>query len=215
MWCFRARACRWNCPKSCAICANEKKEQFRTKLVPIVSSARAASIIARKWMQKYDYIPDAFVVEGPKAGGHLGFAPENLTDPTTAWKSWFPRWSKPSNLWEDAKGIAVPVIAAGGVYSGEDIARFLDLGASGVQMGTRFVATYECDADDRFKEAYLKAKPEDVTIIKSPVGMPGRALFNKFIEAARRRLEKTFQMRISLRQNLRTGKDALLASPPR
>lgn len=125
------------------------------------------------------------MVEGPKAGGHLGFAPENLTDPHYSLEELVPQVVETVKPLEDAKGIAVPVIAAGGVYSGEDIARFLDLGASGVQMGTRFVATYECDADDRFKEAYLKAKPEDVTIIKSPVGMPGRALFNKFIEAAR------------------------------
>lgn len=180
-------------PKILRDMCDEKKEQFRTKLVPIVSSARAASIIARKWMQKYDYVPDAFVVEGPKAGGHLGFAPENLTDPHYSLEELVPQVVETVKPLEDAKGIAVPVIAAGGVYSGEDIARFLDLGASGVQMGTRFVATYECDADDRFKEAYLKAKPEDVTIIKSPVGMPGRALFNKFIEAARDGSKKPFK----------------------
>lgn len=180
-------------PKILRDMCDEKKEQFRTKLVPIVSSARAASIIARKWVQKYGYIPDAFVVEGPKAGGHLGFAPENLADPHFRLEELVPQVVEAVKPLEDAKGAAVPVIAAGGVYSGEDIARFLDLGASGVQMGTRFVATYECDADERFKEAYVQARPEDVTIIKSPVGMPGRALFNKFIEAARDGSKKPFK----------------------
>ena len=87
----------------------------------------------------------------------------------------------------------MPVIAAGGVYSGEDIAQFMALGASGVQMGTGVVATYECDADERFKEAYVQAKAEDVTIIRSPVGMPGRALLNSFIEAAREGAKKPFK----------------------
>lgn len=180
-------------PKILRDMCEEKKQQFRTRLVPIVSSARAASLIARKWMQKYSYVPDAFVVEGPKAGGHLGFAPENLSDPGYSLEELVPQVVEAVKPLEDARGEAVPVIAAGGVYSGEDIARFLDLGASGVQMGTRFVATYECDADDRFKEAYLKAKQEDVTIIKSPVGMPGRALFNTFIEAARNGSRKPFK----------------------
>lgn len=94
---------------------------------------------------------------------------------------------------EDQHGRAVPVIAAGRVYTGADIKRFLDLGAAGVQMGTRFVATHECDADERFKQTYLTARPEDVTIIKSPVGMPGRALGNEFINAAREGLKKPFK----------------------
>ena len=92
-----------------------------------------------------------------------------------------------------AADMKIPVIAAGGVYTGEDIKKYMDLGASGVQMGTRFVATYECDADDRFKQAYIDAKQEDVTIIKSPVGMPGRALQNDFIEAARQGNKKPFK----------------------
>lgn len=171
----------------------EKKEAFKTKLVPIVSSGRAASLIARKWIQKYHYTPDAFVVEGPKAGGHLGFSPEALTDPHYSLEELVPQVVEAVKPLEDQSGRAVPVIAAGGVYSGGDIARFLDLGASGVQMGTRFVATHECDADNRFKEAYVQARPEDVTIIKSPVGMPGRALLNKFIEAARSGNKKPFK----------------------
>ena len=180
-------------PKILHDACEEKKEQFRTKLVPIVSSARAATIIARKWLQKYGYLPDAFVVEGPKAGGHLGFAPEYLTDPNFSLEGLIPEVVVACKPLEDKKGGAFPVIAAGGVYSGEDIAQFMDLGASGVQMGTRFVATYECDADERFKEAYVQAKAEDVTIIRSPVGMPGRALLNSFIEAAREGAKKPFK----------------------
>lgn len=180
-------------PKILREACEEKKELFKTKLVPIVSSARAASIIARKWLQKYDYAPDAFVVEGPKAGGHLGFSAEDLTDPNHSLEELVPQVVDAVKIFEDAKGVAIPVIAAGGVYSGEDIARFLELGASGVQMGTRFVATHECDADERFKQAYVQAKQEDITIIKSPVGMPGRALFNKFIEASRNGTKKPFK----------------------
>lgn len=169
------------------------KEAFKTKLVPIVSSGRAASLIAKKWLSRTGYMPDAFVVEGPRAGGHLGFAPENLTDPQFALEILVPQVVEAVKPLEDKVGHAIPVIAAGGVYTGEDIKRFMDLGAAGVQMGTRFVATYECDADDRFKEAYLAAKEEDVTIIKSPVGMPGRALVNTFIESMREGGRKPFK----------------------
>ena len=162
-----------------------KKEEFKTKLVPIISSGRAATLIARKWMASTGYMPDAFVVEGPKAGGHLGFKREEINDPNFALEVLVPQVVEAAKRLEDQKGRAVPVIAAGGIYTGEDIKKFLDLGASGVQMGTRFVATKECDADDRFKQSYIAAREEDITIIKSPVGMPGRALQNDFIEAAR------------------------------
>ena len=161
----------------------EKKEEFRTKLVPIVSSARAASIICKKWLNRHGYLPDAFVVEGPKAGGHLGYKPEEIDDPQHALETVVPQVVDAVKVFEDEHGKAIPIIAAGGVYSGDDIRRFLDMGASGVQMGTRFVATEECDADIRFKQAYVDAKEEDIAIIKSPVGMPGRALKNRFIEA--------------------------------
>ncbi len=161
----------------------EKKQEFRTKLVPIVSSARAASIICKKWLSRAAYLPDAFVVEGPKAGGHLGYKPEELDSPEHALETVVPQVIEAVKPFEDAHGKKIPIIAAGGVYSGEDIRYFLDIGAAGVQMGTRFVATEECDANIRFKEAYVKAQKEDITIIKSPVGMPGRALKGRFIEA--------------------------------
>ncbi len=171
----------------------EKKEEFKTKLVPIVSSGRAATVIAKKWLSRFGYLPDAYVVEGPKAGGHLGFKRDEITEPRHALEVLVPEVVEAVKPLEDAHGRAVPVIAAGGVYTGADIKKFLDLGAAGVQMGTRFVATHECDADERFKQSYLAAREEDVTIISSPVGMPGRALTNDFIRAARDGLKKPFK----------------------
>ena len=172
-------------PKILLDTCEEKKEQFKTKLVPIVSSARAASVIAKKWQSRTGLLPDAFVVEGPKAGGHLGYKYEEITDKDHTLEHIVPEVVETVKGLEDQKGQPIPVIAAGGIYSGEDIANIMELGASGVQMGTRFVATNECDADIKFKEAFVNAKEEDITIIKSPVGMPGRALFNNFIKAVR------------------------------
>lgn len=180
-------------PKILFDTCERKKEEFKTCLVPIVSSARAASVITRKWLQRFDYLPDAFVVEGPKAGGHLGFSHENLTDPGHSLEQIVPQVVETMKAFEDKKGRRIPIIAAGGVYTGADIKQFLDLGAAGVQIGTRFVATHECDADERFKQAYVNAKEEDITIIKSPVGMPGRALFNNFIDSMRDGNRKPFK----------------------
>lgn len=171
----------------------EKKEELRTRLVPIISSGRAARIIAKKWLSRFSYQPDAFVVEGPKAGGHLGFKRQDIDDPAHALENLVPEVVEAVKPLEDKSGRAVPVIAAGGVYTGADIRRFLELGASGVQMGTRFVATDECDADIRFKQSYLDAKKEDITIISSPVGMPGRAIQNEFIAKSREGLKKPFK----------------------
>ncbi|MBD5642241.1 MAG: nitronate monooxygenase [Desulfovibrio sp.] len=174
------------------LCA-EKKEEFRTKLVPIISSGRAAKVIAKKWLSRFDYLPDGFVVEGPKAGGHLGFKPEEIPNPDMALEKLVPEVVDAVKPLEDKYGRAIPVIAAGGIYTGADIRKFLNLGAAGVQMGTRFVATHECDADIRFKQSYLDARKEDITIISSPVGMPGRALGNEFIEKSRAGLKKPFK----------------------
>ena len=180
-------------PKHLLQACEEKKEEFKTKLVPIVSSARAATLIARKWLSRFDYLPDAFVVEGPKAGGHLGFAEEHIFDDSFALEKLVGGVVDAAKALEDKAGRAIPVITGGGVFSGSDIAKMLSLGASGVQMATRFVATDECDADMRFKQAYVNAKEEDVTIIHSPVGMPGRALRNDFIESAREGKRKPFK----------------------
>lgn len=157
-------------------------EETGVALVPIVSSGRAAAILAKKWSTKYGRLPDGFVVEGPMAGGHLGFKAEQLDDPEFAIEKLVAEVVEAVKPFEEASGKAIPVIAAGGIYTGADIKRMLDLGASGVQMGTRFVATIECDADVAFKEAYVAAGKDDVTIIKSPVGMPGRALKNVFLD---------------------------------
>ena len=153
-----------------------------TKLVPIVSSARAARVITEKWHNLYNYLPDAFVVEGPKAGGHLGFKDEQINDEHFSLEHILPEVIDEVKDIETHYGKNIPVIVAGGIYTGEDIKRFREMGAAGVQMGTRFVTTEECDASDIFKQTYIEAKQEDIQIIKSPVGMPGRAIFSKFIQ---------------------------------
>ncbi len=154
----------------------------KTKLVPIVSSARAAVILCRKWLKKYDYLPDGFVVEGPKAGGHIGFKHEQIDDPDFVLENLVSEVLEAVRPYASETNGAIPVIAAGGIYTGEDILKFLEMGAAGVQLGTRFVATHECDADIAFKQAFVDSKKEDMVIIKSPVGMPGRAIRNVFID---------------------------------
>jgi nitronate monooxygenase len=156
-------------------------EGCKTKLIPIVSSGKAAAIIAKRWIDKFNYIPDAIVVEGPRAGGHLGFKKENIFDPKYELENLLPAVLTQAKLLEDKYNKAIPVIPAGGIYTGADIYKFIKMGASGVQMATRFVATYECDASDEFKRSYLQAKEEDIVIIDSPVGMPGRAIRNQFL----------------------------------
>lgn len=153
----------------------------KTALVPIISSARAADIIIKKWVMKYDFLPDAFVVEGPLAGGHLGFKEEDLNNCNFSLERLIPQVLEKIKSYEEKFKKKIPVIAAGGIFSGGDIHKFLKLGAAGVQMGTRFVATNECDASDEFKKQFLKCTKEDIGIIKSPVGLPGRAIRNKFI----------------------------------
>jgi len=152
------------------------------KVVPIVSSARAARLIFRFWLKRYGDIPDAVVVEGPKAGGHLGFKEDQIDDPDFALERILPDVVAVVKSYEDKLHRTIPVIAAGGVFTGTDIYNFFKLGASGVQMGTRFVATHECDADIRFKESYVSCREDDIEIIKSPVGMPGRAIRSRFLK---------------------------------
>jgi NAD(P)H-dependent flavin oxidoreductase YrpB (nitropropane dioxygenase family) len=156
-------------------------KESKTKLVPIVSSARAAKIICNKWKNNYNYLPDAIVVEGPKAGGHLGFKVEQLEDEKYSLERLIPEVVTIANSFKGEKNI--PVIAAGGISSGEDIHRFIEMGASGVQMGTMFITTKECDASDAFKNVFITAKQEDIKIIQSPVGMPGRAIDGEFIQS--------------------------------
>ena len=157
---------------------------MKTKLVPIVSSGRAANIITQKWKQNFDYLPDAFVVEGPKAGGHLGFKADQLQAVSNTLENLVDEVLKVAREIKEKFNKEVPVIAAGGIFTGRDMFQIMKRGASAVQLGTRFVATEECDASDEFKNAYINAKEEDIQIIKSPVGMPGRSILNRFLQEA-------------------------------
>lgn len=156
-------------------------EGAKTKLAPIVSSARAAKLLCQKWFAEYKYIPDAIVVEGPKAGGHLGYKEEQLVDEHYALESIVPEIVAEVHAFEAEHGCHIPVIAGGGIYTGEDIYRIMSLGAAGVQMGSIFVTTTECDASETFKKTYIESSKEDIEIIASPVGMPGRAIGGEFL----------------------------------
>ena len=149
------------------------------KLIPVVSSARTLAIICKKWKNNFDKLPDAVIVEGPRAGGHLGYSHQSINDDTAPGLA-----EIIVEVVELANSFtpAIPVIAAGGIFDGNDIADFLKLGASGVQMATRFVCTDECDAHINFKQAYLNSKAQDITIIASPVGLPGRVINSRFVE---------------------------------
>ena len=150
----------------------------RVALIPIVSSARALRIICSKW-QRFGRLPDAVVVEGPRAGGHLGFKPEELEeDSQVTLEQLTIETIEMANTYDPP----IPVIAAGGIFDGADIARFLELGAAGVQMATRFVCTDECDVHENFKAAYIAANDGDMKIISSPVGMPARCVDNDFLK---------------------------------
>jgi nitronate monooxygenase len=157
-------------------------EDSSVSLLPIVSSARVAELILRVWNKRYKRTADAIILEGPLAGGHLGFSEKQLNQPAEySLENLLPKVLETVEVYEDRYGKKIPVIAAGGIFSGMDIARMLSLGAAGVQMATRFVCTVECDASQEFKQSYIDAKEEDIVIIKSPVGMPGRAIQNKFL----------------------------------
>lgn len=168
----------------------------KTKIAPIVSSLRCCKLIVKHWIKKYNYAPDMIVIEGPEAGGHLGFSNEELEneqkprleDITKEVVQYVREVEKEQNK-------EIPVISAGGIWDNQDIKKYLEIGASGVQMATRFVATYECDASEEFKKAYINAKKEDIKLIKSPVGLPGRAICNDFIkkvEAEKSKITKCY-----------------------
>ncbi len=158
-------------------------EDSSVSLLPIVSSARVAELILRVWDKRYERTADAIILEGPLVGGHLGFSEEQLKHPEKySLDNLLPEVLETVKVYEDKYGKKIPIIAAGGIFNGKDIARMLSLGASGVQMATRFVCTVECRVSQEFKQSYLDAKEEDIVIIKSPVGMPGRAIKNKFLK---------------------------------
>lgn len=172
----------------------EGRKKQRTMIAPIVSSVKSAMVICRMWDRKHKTAPDFVVIEGPCAGGHLGFSEEQLTELGADTES-VSKTYKQSKYEEEIRSIIntvkefadkykkeIPVIVAGGVYDHADILRQLELGANGAQVATRFVTTEECDADIAYKQAYIHAKEEDIVIVKSPVGMPGRAIKNRFLE---------------------------------
>lgn len=155
----------------------------RTKIAPIVSSKKAVDVILKLWDRKYQRVPDLVVIEGPEAGGHLGFSRKELE----------------RAIWEEYKGeveqiisrvgeyekkyqVRIPIVMGGGIFSRADVERVMNLGVDGVQVATRFVTTEECDAAEEYKQAYIQCRKEDIVIVDSPVGMPGRAIRNRFLE---------------------------------
>ena len=160
----------------------ELVKNTKTKIAPIVSSVKSAKVICKLWDRHYSKAPDMVVIEGPKAGGHLGFSKdevENITD--EEYDQEIVAIKQVVDEYADKYSKQIPVIFGGGVYDKSDVEHYMGLGIDGVQMGTRFVTTYECDASDEYKQAYINAKKEDIRIVKSPVGMPGRAIYNDFM----------------------------------
>ncbi len=157
-------------------------KNIHTKFVPKVSSAKAARLIFSSWAKNFNYVPDAVVVEGPLAGGHLGFKKEQLLNESESLESIVEKTVEEIKYFENDFDKEIPVIAGGGIYDGKDIYHIMQKGAKGVKMGTRFVTTHECDASIKFKETYINSEEKDVTLIDSPVGLPGRAIRNKFVD---------------------------------
>ncbi len=159
-----------------------RSEKGPITFLPIVSSPKAASVILRYWAKKYNRLPDGLVIEGPLAGGHLGFKREDLEKPENKLEVLLEKILPIVKNYGEQLKQRIAVIVAGGIFSGEDIFKFIKAGADGVQMGSRFVTTDECDASPEFKKAYVNCKEEDLTIIDSPVGLPGRAIKNQFLD---------------------------------
>lgn len=153
-----------------------------TKIAPIVSSGKAAAVITKLWQKRYNYIPDLIILEGPLAGGHLGFSKEVAKDNPPSLMDLFLEVKNALKSFEEKINKSIPVIVAGGIFNGKDIKEFLDAGADGVQMGTRFVATLECDAHMNYKNEYVKVTEDEIGIVHSPVGLPGQAILNPFIQ---------------------------------
>ncbi|WP_103624457.1 nitronate monooxygenase [Campylobacter concisus] len=157
-------------------------------LVPIISSAKALKIICKRWLQRYDRLPDAVVLEGPLSGGHQGFTYEQCLDPEFSLFNLIPQVKVEIKEWGD-----FPLIAAGGIWDKNDIEKAISLGADGVQMGTRFIGTHECDADIGFKEVILAAEEKDIELIKSPVGYPARGIRTNLINLVEKRMGPKIQ----------------------
>lgn len=154
------------------------------KIAPIVSPPKTAKVLLKLWDKHYGKTADLVVIEGPRAGGHLGFTAEQIEAyAATGYDKEVLEILACVKEYEQKYNREIPVVFAGGVFERSDIDHYMELGCAGVQMATRFVATQECDADIRFKTAYLNSTQEDIIIVKSPVGMPGRAIRNSFMEA--------------------------------
>lgn len=162
--------------------AMDNLKTFSTKIVPIVSSSKAVKVIFKYWQRHYDRLPDAIVVEGPKAGGHLGFSKPELLDPEIDLKNIVADVLNEIRSFGERLIEEIPVIAAGGIFDKDDMMDMFEAGVKGVQLGTRFAVTEECDASDKFKQQFINAKKDDIVLIDSPVGMPGRAIMNDFLK---------------------------------
>ena len=152
-------------------------------IAPIVSSGKAIKLILKAWDKNHHVIPDFIVIEGPQAGGHLGFKKKDLVDGNVQSLDEILRDVLIEIMpYEKEYGRRIPVFVAGGVFDGNDMARLVSKGASGVQIATRFIATEECDASIEYKQMMINAKPEDAVLVPSPVGLPGRALNTPLIK---------------------------------
>ncbi len=154
------------------------------KLIPLISSARGADLVIKTWKRRYNRLPDAVIVEGPLSGGHIGgHSIEDLeSDRLVSLERSVLEVLDVVNGYKKIYGKDIPVIAAGGIFDGKDLVRFLKLGAKGVQMGSRFVATHECTVADNYKKMYVESDEKDLVFIQSPVGMPAKVLRTKFID---------------------------------
>ena len=172
-------------------------------LVPIVSSAKALKIICKRWLQRYERLPDAVVLEGPLSGGHQGFTYEQCLDPEFSLFNLIPQVKAEIKEWGD-----FPLIAAGGIWDKNDIEKAISLGANGVQMGTRFIGTHECDADIGFKEVLLAAEEKDIELIKTPVGYPARGIRTNLINLVDKRMGPKIQCISNCVSPCQRGKEA-------
>ena len=155
----------------------------KTLFAPIVSSKRAAMLLCKNFVRRAGNLPDFMVIEGYKAGGHLGFSADDLENKTCQPNLQILKEVKEAiKPFEEEFKKKIYVFLGGGVFDGKDIAEAKKAGADGVQIGTRFIATKECDADDVFKQVIVDSKEEDIRIIKSPVGMPARAIYTPLLQ---------------------------------
>ena len=162
----------------------EYTEGSGVKLIPLISSARGVDVVAKTWKRRYNVLPDAVIVEGPLSGGHIGghSIKELEAGKLRKLEDNIKEVIETVREYEKIKKEKIPVIAAGGIFNGKDLAKFIALGASGVQMGTRFVATEECSVAQAYKELYVRSDASSIVFIQSPVGMPAKVLRTKFVE---------------------------------